>query len=154
MIYVLCGQICSGKSTFCKEEALNGSIVVNDDAIVKAVHADNYLLYDPKLKVLYKGIENQIITLGVSLGRNVVIDRPNVQRKTRLRYLNIAHSLDQKCILYVFHRHNYRVHAKRRFEKDARGRTLQEWIDVAKRNEEEYEEPLVEKEPFDEIIYV
>jgi len=52
-IQILVGMIASGKSTYSKHAARLGFIVVNDDAIVNAVHGEDYTLYDKKLKLLW-----------------------------------------------------------------------------------------------------
>ena len=58
-----------------KNAAKQGFIIINDDAIVNMLHADNYILYDKKLKLLYKTIENQIISVALAMGHSVLIDR-------------------------------------------------------------------------------
>jgi dephospho-CoA kinase len=75
MIEVCCGHIASGKSTYCRERADAGWIIINDDSIVSAVHAQNYLLYAEDLKPLYKSIEDHILHTAVAMEKNVVIDR-------------------------------------------------------------------------------
>jgi dephospho-CoA kinase len=74
-IQVLVGMIASGKSTYAKNAARRGVICVNDDAVVNLVHADDYTLYDKSLKILYKSIENHIISMALAMSRTVLVDR-------------------------------------------------------------------------------
>ena len=76
-VEILVGFIASGKSTYSKHRASQGAIVINDDAIVNAVHSNIYELYDKNLKPLYKAVENTILEMALALNRDVVIDRPN-----------------------------------------------------------------------------
>jgi predicted kinase len=150
---ILIGLIASGKSTYAKRRAKEGAIVVCDDSIVSAVHANDYTLYKPELKVLYKSIENLIIGLGTALGRDIIIDSGrNVSGSARKRWIAIARSLDLHCKATMFPRANIEVHAMRRFESDHRGHTLEYWIDVVKKHNEVYTIPY-RTEGFDEITW-
>ncbi len=141
-IYVLVGMIASGKSTYCANAAKKGAVIMNDDAIVNMVHADDYTLYDKKLKILYKTLENTVISLGISLGRNVVIDRGlNVSVKARRRWIALAESFDVECDAIVFPKDTNEVHAQRRFEKDSRGHSYDYWLKVATAHDKQYEKP-------------
>lgn len=145
-IYVLVGMIASGKSTYCVNAAKEGCIIMNDDAIVNMVHADDYTLYDKKLKVLYKTLENTIISLGVSLGRKVIIDRGlNISKKARRRLVAIANSFDVECEAIVFPKDTVEVHAQRRFEKGSRGHSYDYWLDVAIAHNKQYDEPTLDE---------
>ena len=62
---VLVGPIASGKSTYCIERAREGAMVINDDAIVNSLHANQYDKWNKKLKPLYKAIENLSITISL-----------------------------------------------------------------------------------------
>lgn len=61
VIQVLVGMIASGKSTYARNAARRGFLVVSEDEIVKLVHGQDYKLYDDALKPIYKTIENQIV---------------------------------------------------------------------------------------------
>lgn len=141
-IQVLVGMIASGKSTYCRNAAKSGVIAVNDDAIVNLVHADEYTLYDKKLKILYKSIENNIIGLGLCMGRTVLVDRGlNVSKEGRQRWLALAKSYDVPCEAIVFPFDGPLIHAQRRFDSASRGHTLGYWQDVALCHAKQYIEP-------------
>lgn len=153
MIYVLVGPIASGKSTYCKKKAQEGALIVNDDSIVNALHADQYGAYDKELKPLYKSLEMSIIAYGVAIGRDVVIDRPSYKKSTRRRYVEMAHSIDAEVTAVVFENFGPEVHAKRRFESDSRGYTYDGWLRVAQEHESLREE-ISTSEGFDHLEHV
>jgi predicted kinase len=143
-IYVLCGMIASGKSTYCKNAAKKGIIILNDDAIVNLLHADNYTLYDQKLKILYKSVENNIISLALCLGKDIIIDRGlNVSKDSRLRWIALAKSFDVNCEAIVFDRQTPEIHANRRFNSDPRGHTYTYWLNVATHHNKIYWVPTI-----------
>lgn len=150
-IYVLVGMIASGKSTYCRQVAKQGRIILNDDAIVNMLHADNYTLYDKNLKLLYKSIENNVISLGLCAGRTVIVDRGlNVSKQGRKRWLALAKSFDVECHAIVLPKDTPEIHAERRFKSDSRGHTYDYWLRVAKHHDSIYSEPTIE-EGFDEV---
>jgi predicted kinase len=135
MIYILIGPIASGKSTFAKKKAKEGALIINDDSIVNALHANEYTLYNKDLKILYKQLEMVIITTGVALGRDIVIDRPCHSRSTRQRYTEIARSIDHPVTAVLFSDFGPEMHARRRSESDARGYDYEYWLRVAKEHQ-------------------
>lgn len=148
---LLVGPIASGKSTYCKQAASEGAIILNDDSIVTAVHAGDYTLYDKALKPLYKGLENHLVCMALAMGRRLVVDRPNHSVKMRRRYIGLAHSFDIPVRLVLFKRDTPEVHGQRRFNSDSRGHSLEYWVDVAKAHDKIYEAPDQAREQFDEI---
>jgi len=151
MIYVLCGNIACGKTTYATKRAKKGAIIVSDDSIVNSLHIQN-TLYQKKLKPLYKKIENEIIKYCLENKIDVVIDRRNHKRKTRLRYIEWCKEYKTKCTYVVFPKQDPVILAKRRFEKDSRGWSLEDWIKVAQRTEDEFE-CVHPYEGYDELIY-
>ena len=151
MIELLVGNIASGKSTWSKKRAKDGAIILNDDAIVMAVHGGNYRLYDRNLKDLYKGLEDVAIHLALAKGRDVVIDRPCMSRMTRLHYVSIAKRLDVPIVAVTFDRATPAEHARRRFESDSRGTDYEKWLEVATHMDKIYQEPGY-AEGFDNIV--
>ena len=148
---LLCGPIASGKSTYCRKAANEGAIILNDDSIVTAVHGGDYKLYNKTLKPLYKSVENTLVCMALSMGLRLVIDRPNHSRKMRRRYIGLAHSFDVPVHIVMFKRETPEIHGERRFKSDARGHTLDYWIDAARAHERIYEAPDQSIEQFDEF---
>ncbi len=150
-IELLCGPIASGKSTYCREAGNEGAIILNDDSIVTAIHGGDYRLYQKSLKPLYKIIENTIVGTALAMGLRVVVDRPNHSMGMRRRFIALGHSFDVPVHLVVFKRDTPEVHGLRRFNSDARGHTIDYWINVAQYHESIYEPPNKDIEKFDEI---
>lgn len=145
-IQVLVGMIASGKSTYAKNAAKTGVLCVNDDAIVNMLHADDYTLYDTKLKTLYKSLENQVIGTVLSMGRTVLVDRGlNCSAEGRERWLALAKSFDVPCEAILFSNDGPAVHAKRRTESDSRGHDYSYWFRVANVHHAAFKVPLVEE---------
>lgn len=129
---ILVGMIASGKSTYTKKRAKEGAIIVNDDIIVNCVHGDIHTMYSRDLKPLYRGIESLIIHGAALAGRDIVIDRPNVKKETRQRYIEIAKSLDYcKIECVIFNMESPYTHAMRRTNSDCRGYDFGYWLNVA-----------------------
>lgn len=149
---LLVGQISSGKSTYCKQRVNEGAVIINDDSIVESLHAGVYTLYDKKLKTLYKTVENTILATAISLGVDVIIDRPNLRIESRARYISIARSFDVEEIeAYVFQFASPEEHAYRRFQSDARGHSYEYWLRVAREKSQSYQ-PVFYDEGFSKII--
>lgn len=140
-VELLIGPIASGKSTYSRRRALEGAIVINDDAIVNALHCNNYSLYRESLKPIYKAVENAILQSALALGNDVIIDRPNYSRAMRRRYIGIAKSLDANVEFIVFPTASDEEHARRRCVADARGYTMEDWLRVVKIHKAQYESP-------------
>lgn len=148
---ILCGPIASGKSSYCRQRANEGAIIINDDAIVTALHGGNYALYTDTCKPLYKSVEMSILTHALSMGKDVIIDRPCCKKATRSRYIELARSLDVPVYGYKFKRCAPEVHAERRMKSDGRGHDLAYWVKVAKAHEEMFEEPTLD-EGYTELV--
>jgi predicted kinase len=154
MIEVLVGPIASGKSTWASKRAKEGWIVINDDAIVTALHGGDYLLYDEKFKLLYKAVEDNILHTAIAMGRNVVIDRGlDLSKNSRRRWVAIAKATETKLAARVFQMFSPEIHATRRVQSDPRGSNYAVWLEVAQRHAEKMIPPSYQ-EGFDEIIPV
>lgn len=143
MIQILVGLIASGKSTYCKHAAKKGYIIVNDDAIVNAVHGGDYNLYSEDLKPLYKSIENHIIGVAIAMKKHIVIDRSlNVSISGRERFISLAKSFDEPTSAVIFPIELPQLHAMRRYMSDSRERSYEHWLKVANEHLTIYCEPL------------
>jgi predicted kinase len=152
MMQLLIGLIASGKSTYTRKQAKQGSLVICDDMVVNLVHGNEYTLYDTELKPLYKTIENLVVGMAGTLKRDIVVDSGrNVNANTRKRWICLARSFDMHCRAIVFPRDNVEVHALRRFKNDHRGHSYDYWLEVVKKHNSMYTSPSLE-EGIDEII--
>jgi predicted kinase len=154
MIQVLVGMIASGKSTYAAKKAEEGWVIINDDAIVTALHGGNYGLYNEKLKPLYKAVEDNILHTAIAMGKNIVIDRGlDLSKKSRRRWVAIAKATETQLTAVVFEMFTPEIHATRRIQHDPRGSNYNIWLQVAQTHERSYIAPSYE-EGFDEIVPV
>lgn len=146
MIQVLVGPIASGKSTYAQNAARNGFICVNDDAVVNLIHANEYTLYDKSLKILYKSVENHVVGTALAMGKRIVADRGlNISFQGRKRWISLANSFDVPCVAVLFEDEGPEIHAQRRSRSNSRGRTYEQWLEVALHHQKQYQEPTMEE---------
>lgn len=141
ILEILVGMIGSGKSKYARKRADDGALVVNDDAIYLMLHGGNYQLYERYLKRLYKSIETSILTGLLTTGRDVLVDRPNLQRGTRARYIALAKAFEYRPRIVQLPVDSPETHAERRCNSDARGYEYADWLKVARRDYQAYEAP-------------
>lgn len=145
-VEILVGTIASGKSTYCLKRAKAGAVIINDDAIVEAVHAGDYTLYDKKLKPLYKSVELAIFSSAVLLGKDIVVDRGlSLTASSRRRWVGLAKSFDYDCLARIFRFELPYEHARRRFNSDSRGLEFIYWWNVALQHTSIYERPSLDE---------
>lgn len=141
MIELLFGMMASGKSTYARRRAEQGAVVVNDDSIVMALGGGDYSLYRKSWKPLYKSVEMHIVCTAVAMGHDVIIDRPNLTRATRARFIALARALEVPPVCVCFPVEHPEVHAQRRFDTDGRGLSLEQWQAAAVRHSLTIETP-------------
>jgi predicted kinase len=153
-LYQFIGMIASGKTTKALEYVeLHNAITVNDDAFVSALHAGRYVLYDKAMMPLYKKLETEAIITALLLGRDVIVDRPLLQRRTRHRFVDMARLYGASSTAIVFPFASPEEHAERRHRSDGRGHSLEYWIKVARHHLSQYE-PVTCDEGFDQVIHL
>jgi predicted kinase len=155
IIEILMGMIASGKSSYCKQKAKEGFLVMNNDSIITMLHGGDYTLYNEECKPIYKELELEGIETPLYYGKSVIVDRTNLQAKTRLKYLDIAKVLAVPVNLIVFKRESPEIHAKRRADSDGRGHDYEYWLKVAKLHYSQWEDPAVEElNKYNEVRYI
>lgn len=132
--------------------ALNGAFIVDCDSVVNMFHGGRYKLYDESNKHIYKKIEEEMVRIPLLNGRDVVINRLNHKRKTRLKWIELAKEVGASVILVKFKWEAPEVHAQRRMDHDSRGLTFERWLGVAmqKHNERDWADPNIEI--YDKVI--
>lgn len=150
MIELLVGMIASGKTTYARERAKQGALVVSHDDLTQMLHGE--YRYEPKLKPCYRAMMVQLVHNAIVAGRDAVIDRTHLTRESRSFWLDIAWHSKTPIIAVVFPILMPEVHARRRFEADARGRPYEEWLAVAEHHAAQaHAEALSPNEGFREI---
>lgn len=150
-LFVFVGPISSGKSTLARQLAREGFVIVNDDAFTMAFHAGQYPLYTKSLKPLYKAVEDTAITTALTLGTNVVVDRPNLKPEIRAHYIALAHRLDISVAAVTFPNLGPVKQGKKRFASDNRGHDEAYWIEAARRHQDGGKAPSFD-EGFESIM--
>jgi len=97
---MMVGNIGSGKSLLASKFAKMGHVVVNMDSIQKMVGGGEYGLYDNKKKDVYRAAETTIIETALKNGFSVVVDRTNMDRKRRARFIEIGKKYAREIIAY------------------------------------------------------
>lgn len=145
ILEILVGMIASGKSTYARLRAGDGALVVNHDTIVDSLHGGDYTLYNSGLGPVYKTIELQMIMAALSTGRDVIVDRTNLDRKRRARYIQLADMFKVPAVCTLMEFDDPRAHASRRVVAGARGVSRTKWIEVAEFHLDEYQEPKLDE---------
>lgn len=140
---ILVGMVGSGKSTYARSRARQGALVICHDDLTEMLHAE--YRYEPELKAVYRKMEEQLAFTALKAGKDVIIDRTHLTRESRQRWVGFrdgcrANDRDFPEVLLVavvFPLEPPEVHAERRFASDARGRSFDEWLFVARHHHEQ-----------------
>jgi predicted kinase len=150
-VQILIGNIASGKSTWSASRAKEDFLIVSSDLISSAVHGGVYTKWSEDCRDLYNEIESTIAWTALELGRSVVIDKTNVTKRAREKWINMSRSFGARCEAILFPFCHPDKHAHARFNSDSRGVTFERWKQVANDFDNSYQEPTLD-EGFDEII--
>lgn len=151
------GMIGSGKSTYARKRADEGAFVICHDDLTEMLHARHR--YEPELRKFYRMLEESLVMhIAENSNRDIVIDRTHLTRESRSRWVDFKRDLldpIDRIVAVSFTIEAPKVHAKRRWLSDARGRTLEEWTKVAEHHHAQaMAEPLdAGAEGFDALIF-
>lgn len=87
---IFTGNVGSGKSFIASKLAKMGNVIVNMDTIQQMVGGGEYGIYDKDKKDVYWAAENAVIESALKSGLSVVVDRTNMDRKRRERFIEIG----------------------------------------------------------------
>jgi len=99
---LMVGNIGTGKSLIARKLMIDGAKVVNMDALQRMIAAGDYDRYDKAAKKVYHAAEDAAILSCLELGLDVVVDRTNIDRKTRARFIDMGKQYDAKIIAWDF----------------------------------------------------
>ncbi len=117
-VEVLVGVTASGKSTYARQRAKRGAMVVCLDDLVSGLHPGRDHPYESSLSEIYQGMERAIAVHALMAGRRVVVDRTNLTRAARDRWLELAEQMRVPIVAVRFPMEDPLVHARRRFNSD------------------------------------
>jgi tRNA uridine 5-carbamoylmethylation protein Kti12 len=149
-LIIFTGNIGCGKSTKALELAKLGYVVVNNDSIVTMIGGGDYSLYDISKKKIYINIENISVLSALTNNFNVVIDRTNMKKSTRERFINLGKALNAIIISYDWGPGRIQDLERRKLEPRI---ASTDWGEVYDRMHVEYEEPSFD-EGFDKIYKI
>jgi predicted kinase len=149
---IFIGNIGSGKSILAHKLAFKGSVVFNMDAFQQMVAGGEYGAYDPDKKEIYQEAENLTIRKALEAGLSVVVDRTNMDRKRRERFIKIGQEFGAHIVAYDWGSGSNYDNVERRM-KSPRGIPRSQWQEVFNAMQRSYDPPSI-KEGFSEIIRV
>ncbi len=133
------GNIGSGKSTIAKKYTHLGYNVINMDTIQAMLSAGEYEMYDYHKKNVYSIIEKHSIEASLENGNSVFIDRTNMDKKTREKYIKIANSHNVDVIALNWGQGDLKTLTRR--IDNPRGVEKETWKKVHSFMNEKYENP-------------
>lgn len=140
-IELLIGMIASGKSTYALRRAREGALVVSHDALTAMLHAE--YRYEQGLRSMYRDMEEKLAASAIFHGRDVVVDRTHLTLESRGRWISFGAYYNWPVVAVEFPIVEANVHAIRRHDSDARGRSFDEWLMVARHHAKQaFAEPL------------
>lgn len=146
-IELLVGMIASGKSTYAAERASDEALVVSHDALTAMLHSE--YRYEQTLRETYLRMQEAIVKAAIDAGRDVVIDRTHLTKLSRQHWISIAANWGVPIVAVVFPRETPETHALRRYMCDHRGRSYEDWLQVARIHEAQaIAEPYKQDEGF------
>ena len=154
-VWVLVGQIASGKSTWVNNQDMEGVIISKDDLrknYAYMIYQD--YIYDDYLEPIIQNICELTLYACLHLEvENIIIDETNMTRKSRSWIFDVRDISDYRVVAVVFPDFGEDVHVQRRM-KDNHGQVTEtKWREVYRDKKKRYQEPI-EQEGFDEIIYI
>lgn len=142
-ITLLVGMIASGKSTYARNRAERGALIISHDGLTEMLHGE--YRYEQALRETYRAMEESLVELALHAGRDVVIDRTHLTRESRTRWTQVAKEMPCPIRAVVFPVTMARIHAMRRWTHAARGRAFDEWFKVAIHHAKQWEaEPIAD----------
>jgi len=144
-IYITCGLVGSGKSTWAKSIAIkekNTVIVCRDD--IRTMLKKEYI-YDKDIEGLVKHITCQIIVSSLMRGYDIIIDETNIKKDTRKLWLNVTafpKIIETSIMLFPESKNNLENRMK-----DPRGYSRDKWEKVIEGMKNSFECPTIDEDP-------
>lgn len=149
MVELLVGNIASGKSSSTRHRAAEGWITVNHDSLVRSMHGGEYA-WEDQVPGLKTELGLLILKKAAEQGHSVVVDNTNRGRSHRAPFVAAARRSGMKVRAILFPSSPPEIHARRRFDSDPRGRSIDYWLEVARLVEEKSERPGADE--VDELV--
>lgn len=147
-VFIMVGNIGSGKSTLIRKLInMHDGVIINKDSLFESM-CGSYGIYDSNKIDFYNDVEFELMRSSLKKGYNVFIDRLNINKEQRTKFINIAKEYTDKIIAYDFGHDNEEGLERRK--KNNRGMPDSVWEKVFEITKKAYEPPTKE-EGFSEI---
>jgi hypothetical protein len=141
---ILVGNIGCGKSWYAQQKAKKGDVVVNMDSIQQMISGGLYDMYDREKKDIYWAAEEKVICESLERGFSVIVDRTNMDKKRRKRFIDIGKKYWWVKIRCLDWGSGDISDLKRRLD-NPRGIAEGKWINIFSSMQESYEKPTKEE---------
>lgn len=143
-VFILCGLVGSGKSTWASKQAQKDSnlLVINKDSIRKMLYGGYE--YRASSEGIIRVIADITCRLCLSRGTSVIIDETNLTREKRDYYLKIAREFQAEAILVIFP--EKKKNLLNRMKSDPRGLKEDTWSKVIEGMKKIWEDVTPEEE--------
>lgn len=150
-MYLLVGNIGSGKSTKAAQMAQSGDcVVISRDSMRHMLAGGGYSLsHEQEITISLLVLLRSLMKKGI----DVVIDETNLVRKYRKDKINYAKEFGYKCIAVVMPKISQAESVLRRITDNCRGTSAAKWADIHESFDHRTSKPT-KQEGFDEIIHL
>lgn len=149
IVYILCGNIGTGKSRWAKRMAKENknTIILSADDFRESINGRYH--YSENQKFFLRMVGRKFIDTALTLNYNLIIDETNVTARKRKDLIGLIKYINPntQIMLVKFSPHG-NIHNRM---KESRGYTRKKWEGVAKKFLDQWEEPTF-SEGFDAII--
>jgi predicted kinase len=114
------------------------TVIVNYDSIFPMLSGGEYK-YEAAKVPIYRVIEETAIISALKNGLNVVVDRTNLTRKIRARYIEMGKAQGARIVCLDFGKGNDESLARR--QADGRGKSAEKWAEIHANMQAQYEAP-------------
>lgn len=136
-VYILCGLIGSGKSTWARKHAGDNAVIINKDSIRTMLRG--VYVYDIALEPLVKRIANDMI-MSASEKYDVIIDETHITRGNRAEIINLILRSCAGVDINIVHFTETEKNVDYRMT-DSRGVTRESWENVCDGMKKSFEDP-------------
>lgn len=153
-LYVMVGNIGSGKSTYVKKflQSHPDVICISRDAFRYMIGGGNYV-YNEALEPYIFLLEEQAIWFALKEGLDVIVDEVGMSKKHRLNYIDSADCHGYNITALIMPELTKDICVERRLTNSDRDTPKKVWEEVWDKFNNEYEEPTTE-EGFNNIIFI
>ncbi len=153
-LYILVGNISTGKSTFVKHflQRHPKVVCISRDALRYMIGGGEYI-FNENLEWSIFDAELYIIESFMKSGLDVIIDEVSISKKMRAAYINLAKGYNYSTIALIIPKISKQLCVDRRMKDSDRGTPREVWEDVWDKFNNQFETPTIE-EGFDKTLTI